>query len=103
MGSDDTPPSKGDPDTLRAQQAFLKSCDASRAVADMADAVTAQLDATDNVGIPIANLDDEDSLVIAIEGAMTMNTQRSARATRLNGEREVQKKPGRKSRPKTHL
>lgn len=69
-------------DTHRARKAFIKSCDASRAIIAAADAVCAELDETDAVdGIPIpTNLKDDDSLVISIGNAM--NTQRSRRAVR---------------------
>ncbi len=86
--NDHTPPGKGNADTHRAQRAFVKSCDASRAVARMANAVTAEL-SSNAAAIPIeTDPDEDDSLVIALEGAIGMNTQRSARAMRL-----AEKKP----------
>lgn len=99
MASDDiTPPGKGNPDVHRAQRAFLKSCDASRAVASIAESFAAELDNgkfDENVGIPLLDLDEGDSLVIAIDNASsaskdaleTMNTQRSPRAMRPRGVR----------------
>ena len=83
MAADDaTPPAKGNAETHRARKAFIKSCDASRAIIAAAEAVSAEIDDVDTVdGIPIpTNLKDDDSLVISIGNAM--NTQRSRRAVR---------------------
>lgn len=83
MADDDiTPSGKGNPDVHRAHRAFIKSIDASRAVTEMAELVSAGLEAGlgPSEGIPISDLDEEDSLVISIETAM--NTQRSPRAYR---------------------
>ncbi len=69
--NDVTPPGKGDVHTHRSRRAFLKSCDASRAVVEIAETVTADFDdddfELDDIAVPLAIHGEGDSLVIAIK------------------------------------